>query len=157
MNPVARFWNQPNPSVRNFQLVYTFLTLNFFFPALTYLFDPAQAIGQFEFLGSIFGQPTYDYKAQELGFVWRVLASGNVMTLAFMCFLLQWDVRKYYAVLVPLVFLKAYSSFAFLGVYVAAYRYHPFFLVFLYDGLTFAAMIYFAKKAKESLAATENR
>lgn len=145
------FWTQPNKRYRNFQLLFTFLTINFFFPALTYLFDPATAVLQFEALGRLFGHEYYAYSDQELGFIWRVLASGNVMTLAFMCFLLQIDLRKWYIIRTPLVFLKAYSAFSFGGVYFFSYHFRPFLGVFFYDGITFLGMWFFTKWALQSL------
>ena len=136
--------------VRQFQLVYALLTANFFFPSLAYAFAPASAIGQFETLGRLLGGGPYPFAAGETGFVWRVLGAGNVMTLAFMCALLFWDLRRFYPVLIPLVFLKAFSACGFLGVFFSS-RYPAFLAVAVFDGLTVAAMIYFARRAYRCL------
>lgn len=136
--------------VRQFRVVFALLTANFFFPSLTYAFAPQAAIRQFETIGRLLGGGAYPFAAGETGFVWRVLGAGNVMTLAFMCALLFWDVKRFYAVLVPLVFLKAFSSCGFLAVF-ASCRYPAFLAVSLFDGLTVAAMIFFTRRAYRSL------
>lgn len=145
-----RFWNQPNKAFRNFQIVFTFLTLHFFFPSLTYAFNPKGAIGSFNMLGGLLGASS-PYAFSEDGHLWRVLGAGNVFTLAFMCFLLQLNVRRFYPVLVPLCVLKAYSSIGFLVVYIFTYRYPAFFAVFVWDGINVLMFLYFAHTAYWSL------
>lgn len=134
--------------MRGFKLVYGFLVLNFAIPAIGYAVAPAAAIAQFERIGILLGGERYAAFAGELGYVWRILAAGNVLALAFMCALLWWDVRRFYAVLWPLVFMKGFSTLANLAVYLCAYRYPAFLAVFLYDGVTVAAMVYFARAAR---------
>lgn len=136
-----------------FRLVYLILVLNFAFPAVTYLFTPGFAIDQFQQVGQALGDGLYPLRASELGLVWRVLAAGNVMTLAFMCGLIMWDVRKYYIVLVPLVFLKGFSAISYLVVYFVALRYRAFLAVFVLDSVSAWAMVYFAREAHRRLAA----
>lgn len=134
-----------------FRLVYLVLVLNFAFPAVTYLFAPGFAIDQFQQVGQALGDGLYPLRASELGLVWRVLAAGNVMTLAFMCGLILWDVRKYYLVLLPLVFLKGFSALAYLIVYLVALRYRAFLAVFVLDSVSAWAMVYFASQAHRRL------
>lgn len=144
-----RFWNQPNRAYRNFQIAFFLLGVHFFIPSLTYAFNPQGAIGQFQFLGKLMGAGAYPF--QEDGFVWRVLAAGNVCTLAFMCFLIQLNVRRFYPVLLPLCFLKAYASLGFLISYLYGYRYPVFLGIFLWDGINVLMFLYFAHTAYWSL------
>lgn len=153
MNPLVRFWQQPNKTHRNFQLVYTYLTLNFFLPSLVYTFAPGKAIGQFETLGQILGAGSYAALAGETGNVWRVLGAANVMTLSLMCCLLLVDLRRFYPVLLPLVFMKGFTAVLYLAVYLFENRYPAFLAVSLYDGFNLFLMLYFAIRAHRSLSA----
>ncbi len=135
-----------------FRLVYLVLVLNFAIPALFYLFLPNFAVDRFEEVGRTLGDGLYPMRAGELGFMWRVLAAGNVMTLAFMCGLILWDVRKYYIVLVPLVFLKGFSALAYLGVFLIALPYRGFLALFALDSVTAIAMVVFARRAYQLLS-----
>lgn len=132
--------------------MYTALTLNFLFPSILYALDPTSAIAQFERISAVLGGGAYVLNAGEGGYVWRILAAGNVLSLAFMCALLQFDLKHFYSVLVPLVFMKSLAALGFLAVYLLAYRYPGFLVVFLYDGLTVFLMLYFAIRARRSLA-----
>ncbi len=152
MDTFPRFWRHPNNAHREFQIVYAALTLNFLFPSIVYALDPAGAIRQFERIGDLLGGGVYVFTAREGGYVWRILAAGNVLSLAFMCALLQFDLKHFYSVLVPLVFMKSLAALGFLAVYLLAYRYPAFLVVFLYDGLTVFLMLYFAIRARRSLA-----
>lgn len=149
MSWLARFWNQENKAYRNFQIVYTILTLNFFIPALGYYFAPDASWASFRALGTLLGSPEYIYP--ENSQYWRILGAGNVMTLAFMCFLLQVSLTRFYPILPALVFLKACSAFGFLGVYLWVYKYSLFLAAFLFDGVTMLAMLYFAISAHRAL------
>jgi hypothetical protein len=145
---IKKFWSQPNQRYRNFQIAYTILTLNFLFPAVSYLFQPEMAVRSLTDLGMLFG---YSYPVSEESHLWRILAVGNVLTLSFSCFLLQWNLVRFYPVLVPLVFMKLTASFGFLGVFLFVTP-HPSYLgIFLLDGVTASAMLYFAIKAHRSL------
>lgn len=146
MSMLAR-WSSLPPAVRLFQAVYTFLTLNFFFPAWLYLLAPADAVARFESIGLLLGGGPYPWAAAELGWVWRILAGGNVLNLAFMCALLQWDLRRFYPVLWPLLFMKGFSTAANFAVFLAT-GYPAFLAVAVYDGLTVAAMRFFAARAR---------
>ncbi|MAE71943.1 MAG: hypothetical protein CME06_15935 [Gemmatimonadetes bacterium] len=136
--------------LRAFQIVYTILTLNFIIPAFLYLFAPEFAWSSLKEVATLFGASHYPYSESSL--YWRILGFGNVMTLGFMCALLLFDLRKYYPTLVPLVFLKGCSAFGFLGVYLWVLDYPLFLIAFLFDGLTLAAMIYFARTARNALS-----
>lgn len=137
-----------------FRLFYLVLVLNFAFPATCYLFAPDFAIDRFEEVGRMLGDGPYPLRAAELGLVWRVLASGNVMTLAFMCGLILWNVRKYFVVLVPLLFLKGFSALGYLGVFLFVLPYRGFLAVFLLDAATACGMVFFARRAVDKLAET---
>lgn len=134
-----------------FRLLYLVLVLNFAVPALCYLFFPGFAVDQFEEIGRVLGDGAYPLRVGESGLLWRVLAAGNVMTLAFMCGLLLWDVRKYYAVLVPLLFLKSFSAFGYLGVFLFVLPHRGFLAIFGLDAVTACAMVFFAQKARKRL------
>lgn len=151
MEPLLRFWNQPNGKLRDFQIVYSLLTVNFFLPSLIYALDPGRAIHWFERMGRLLGGGGYYFYVAELGYVWCVLAAGNVMGLAFMCLLLQTDLRKFYPVLWPLVFIKSLAALGFLAVW-ASCRYPAFLAVSLWDGLTVFLMVHFGLRAYRTLA-----
>ncbi len=147
---IQKFWHQPNRSYRNFQIAYSLLTLNFLLPALSYLFFPKLAVQSLTDFGALFGQSFYP--VSEESHLWRILAVGNVLTLAFSCFLLQWSLIRFYPVLVPLVFMKGTASLGFLGVFLWVHR-HPSYLgIFFLDGVTLMMMLYFAIKAHRSLS-----
>ncbi len=146
MTASARFWGQPSKAYRNFQIVFTIVTLNFAIPALSYTFTPAQAIDGFMQVNRLLGGGTYpfDESGSEL---WRILAAANVGALAFMCFILQLDLRRFYAVLAPLCFLKGWAALGLAGLYVS----HPDVPLFLagavLDGVTWAIMFLFSTRA----------
>ncbi len=139
--------------LRAFRIVYAFLTLNFIIPAFFYLFAPELAWSSLQEVAMLFGASSYPYS--ETSLYWRILGTGNVMTLGFMCALLLVDLRKYYPTLVPLVFLKGCSAFGFLSVYLCVLDYPLFLVAFLFDGLTLAAMIYFARSARCALGSAK--
>ncbi len=136
-------------ALRNFRIVYTILALNFIIPAFAYLFAPELAWSSLLGVAELFGGR--DYPHPETSLYWRILGAGNVMTLGFMCGLLLLDLRRYYPTLVPLVFLKGCSAFGFLGVYLLLLPFPLFLVAFLFDGLTMAAMVYFARAAYHTL------
>lgn len=83
--------------------------------------------------------------------LWRVLGIANVATLGFCCVLLQVNLRRYFAVLLPLLFLKSMASVGFLVAY--ASEPHPSYLAAcLFDALTVAAMWFFATRAHRALS-----
>lgn len=143
----------PGPRLRRFRAVYLLLTANFFFPAVSYALFPDAAIAGFERIGLLLGAGPYPLAAVENGLVWRILAVGNVLTLAFMCGLLWWDLERFYPVRVPLVFMKGFSTAANLAAYLFLCRFPGFLAIFALDGVTAWAMWWFAGDAKAELDA----
>ncbi len=144
-----RFWNQPNKAYRNFQMAFFLLGVHFLLPSFTYAFSPQSAISQFTLMGRLLGADSYPFA--EDGFIWRILGAGNVFTLAFMCFMIQSNVRRFYIVLVPLCLMKAYASIGFLTAYLFAYGFPVFMGVFLWDASNVLMFLYFAHTAYWSL------
>ena len=136
---------------KQFRAVYLVLTLNFLIPGLVYMFAPAHAIRQFSLIGELTTGAAYPWASGETGEVWHILACGNVLNLALMCGLLWHDLKRFYPVLIPLVFMKGFSTlmngivFAFKG------RFPGFLAIFLLDGTTAAAMVFFAQRARREL------
>lgn len=128
-----------------FHVVYTLLALNFWIPVAIYVFAPDTAIAQFVAIGEPFGAGPYPHTEDSM--FWRVLGIANVATLGFCCVLLQVDVRKFFPVLFPLVFLKGSAT---LGWFVAwLVEGQPQYLVAaLFDAATVAAMWIFASGAR---------
>lgn len=147
------FWTQPGRRYRNFQIVYTILTLNFIIPSFSYAFSPMTAIQQFfeigHFLSPFFGVDRYPII--EESYVWRCLAVGNVFTLGFMCLMLQIDLPKHFPILWPLVIMKSIASFGYLKIFLSKYPYPAFFAIFVFDAVTVLAMLYFAIRARREL------
>lgn len=149
---MRRFWSQPDRRYRNFQIIFTLLTANFFFPAVSYLVAPSDAMRNFVRLGTALGAAHYNATPDNV--VWRILAVGNVLTLALMCFLLQLNVKRFFPVIIPLVFMKSFSTLANLGAFIGGPSHFPGFLaVFLWDGLAVFLFIYFAGRARASVVA----
>jgi hypothetical protein len=129
-----------------FRIVYALLAANFILPAISYAANPALALRTLHVLNVALGGGAI----VETGHVWHMLAVGNVMTLGFMCALMAVDLRRYYPVLPALAFLKGFS--AVYSLFLGATEHVPvFFLVFLLDGATTAAMIFFARRAHRAL------
>ncbi len=145
---IGRFLTQPNGAYRNFQLVFTVLTLNFVIPSISYLVAPEAALKSVHQLSDLFGVP---YTACEDGHFWRFLAFSDVATLGFICLLLQLNIRRWYPALLPLMFLKSCSVFA--SAYVGLFQYqHPFFICpVVLDSVTVAAMGFFASRAHRQI------
>ena len=134
--------------VRVHKVVYAILTLNFWIPVLFYIFDPAGAVASFGGIGEVFGMT---YAHSEDSVLWWVLGIANVSTLGFCCALLWWDVRRWFSVLVPLVYLKSWASIGF-GAYFVLVESHPAYLAAcLFDGITVVTMIASAVAAKREL------
>jgi hypothetical protein len=144
------FWNQPNKPYRNFQIVFTILTLNFAIPTLSYIFAPLIAHEQFVELNTILGGELYVFPEFDSLF-WRYLGAANVATLALMCFLLQWDLRKYFPVLVPLTFMKSLAATLWLSGYVQHPEWPGFLAAALLDYVSSAAFVFFATRAYRAL------
>jgi len=150
MSIVRAFLTQPCRRYRNFQVIYLVLTLNFVIPALSYTFAPELAIEQFLELNALIGGSVYSYP--EAGSrVWRYLAAANVMTLGLSCFLLQLDLRRFYAVLVPLTFMKFYAATCWLVGWLQAPGYRFFLAAAVLDFVTCAAFVWFARRARAEI------
>ncbi len=152
---MGRFWSQDSGAYRTFQLVYTVLTLNFLVPAVSYLVAPQVAVDQVHQISALLGAAPYP--AAEDGHMWRFLAFANVMALGFMCLLLQINLRRWYPVLLPLMFLKSCAVFgsAYIGLVQVHHRFFAFPVVF--DGLTVVAMGVFASRARRQIALLDDR
>lgn len=133
------------PIVRAFQIVYTILVLNFFLPAVSYVAAPELTYGTLDQVNRLLGGGPYP--AVESGHLWHMLGTGNVFTLALMCGLLLWDLKRFYPVLPALLFLKGFS--ALYALCIAIWNHVPFFYaVFALDGVSSLAMWFFATRAR---------
>lgn len=131
-----------------FRVVYVLLALNFIIPAISYAVRPEITMHTLDGLNVALGGRASGVESLVGGGarVWHMLAVGNVMTLGFMCALMAYDLRRFYPVLPALAFLKGFS--ALYSLYIGAAEHVPvFYGVFLLDGLTTAAMIFFARRA----------
>jgi len=147
---IVRFLRQKHPAYRNFQLVYTVLTLNFLIPATSYLVAPDVAVQSIHDMSALLtDQP---YEVSEESHMWRFLAVSDVMTLGFMCLLLQLNLRRWFAILLPLMFLK--GSCVVASAYVGLFQYqHAFFVVpVVLDSVTVLAMWFFATRAHRQIS-----
>ncbi|MCC6554538.1 MAG: hypothetical protein IT372_16285 [Polyangiaceae bacterium] len=151
MGAIGRFWRQPSRPYRNFQIVFTILTLNFTIPALGYTFSPGTAIEQFLEVNRILGGAPYVFPEAESR-VWRYLAAANVMTLGFMCLLLQLNLRRFRQVLVPLTFMKGYAAAAWLAGWIADPGARFFLAAAVLDTVTCAAFVGFSRSAAADIA-----
>lgn len=150
MDFLRRFFGQKHRRYRNFQLVFTFFTLNFAIPAVSYVVLPEKASETVTGIGRILGGG--DWTVPEASsHLWRNLGAANVMTLGLMCFLLQWNLRRYRVVLFPLAFLKGYNATLMLLSF-ALTRYPAFLAIGLYDWLTTAGFLFFARRAHAEIA-----
>lgn len=143
---LSSFWRQPCRRYRNFQLVFTMLTLNFVIPAITYATTPAQIGHTLVQVNELLGGAPYTFP-EEGSRLWRYLGAANVMTLGLMCLLLQVNLRKWRPVLVPLAFLKAYNATLFLSGFVAAPQFPGLLAVALFDYLTTGLFLWFTPRA----------
>lgn len=146
---IGRFFGQRNRAYRDMQLVLGFLTLNFLIPSLGYAFTPDVAMAQFRSIGKLLGAD--EYPLSEQSHVWRVLASGNVFTLAFLCFILQLDVKRFAPVIPVFVVLKSWSAVGYLIVWLIALRYPVFLAVFFWDGLAVFLVVFFCRRALRAI------
>lgn len=151
MSPRPSFWRQPSTPYRNFQLVFTLLTLNFVIPAFSYSFLPDVAVAQFLSVNERLGGTTY-LGVEGASHLWRYLGAANVMTLGFSCFLLQFDLRRFYPVLVPLTFMKLYAATSWFVGWVAEPGYRFFLAFAVLDYVTSAAFVYFGRTAHRAIA-----
>jgi hypothetical protein len=151
MHP-GRFFRQPAGHYRNFQIVFLILTLNFAIPTLSYVFAPEVAVSQFLAINEALGGAAYPWAGAEVDSrLWRYLGAANVATLALMCLLLQINLRRFYAVLVPLTFMKALAATLWLAGFIAHPGYRVFLAAAILDYVTSAAFVIFAGRARRQI------
>ena len=155
MSWILRFFRQPCGAYRNFQIVFTLLTLNFVIPAISYALAPQIAADQFRQINALLGGSSYDFP-EAASRLWRYLGAANVMTLGLMCFLLQWDLRKYRVILLPLFFLKSYNATLYLFGYFGAPQYPAFLAVAIFDYITSWAFWFFSTRAHRAIQEVED-
>jgi hypothetical protein len=155
MGTLARFFGQPNRAYRDFQVVYSLLTLNFIVPSLTYLVDPNGTYARFVAIGAMLGE--HGYPSPEASYFWRFLGVSNVFTLGVMCAMLQWNLRRYWPILPALCVLKAGTSLQFLGNYFFGIGHRAFLAIGLFDALTTVAFIVFATRAHRAMGEDAGR
>jgi hypothetical protein len=150
MNAIAAFWRQPCKRYRNFQIVFTILTLNFVLPAFSYTFSPQTAMDQFLQINTFLGGADYTFP-EAASRVWRYLAAANVMTLGLCCLLLQLDLRRLYAVLIPLTFMKGYATVCWAVGWLLAPQFRFFLAAAILDLVTSCAFVWFASRARREI------
>ncbi|MBI3178426.1 MAG: hypothetical protein HYZ27_02120 [Deltaproteobacteria bacterium] len=152
MSFLRAFFTQPSRPYRNFQIAFTVLTLNFVLPALTYTFAPEHAVAQVVEINTVLGGAPYPFDELSTR-LWRYLGAANVMTLGFMCFLLQLNLRRFYSVLMPLSFMKGYAAAMWLAGFVASPELRVFGAAFVLDAVTCTAFVFFAGRARRDIEA----
>lgn len=130
-----------------FHVVYTALALNFFIPVVFYVLDGPGTIAQWAWLGETLGGPPYTHSEDSV--FWRVLGIANVATLGFCCVLLQADLKRWFPVLAPLVFLKGCAAVGFLVAWLVE-PYPQYLAACVFDTVTVAAMLFFAFQARRA-------
>ncbi|MFA6032538.1 MAG: hypothetical protein WC889_06535 [Myxococcota bacterium] len=152
MDCIKAFWTQPSWKYRNSQIAFFILALQFIIPAFSYTFTPHVAIDQFLQVNKILGGITYaEQAAENASFVWCYLGAANVMTLGFMCALLFFNLRKFYIVVVPLTFMKAYVATMWLVGWTMHTGYMFFLSAAILDYVTSAAFLYFSISAHNDI------
>lgn len=151
MSALTRFWRQESRAWRDFQVVFTVLSLNFIIPAFSYTFAPDVAVGQFLEVNTLLGGDPYTFPEAHSR-VWRYLGAANVMTLGLMCVLLQVNLRRFFAVLVPLTFMKAYAATCWLVGWLLDPGARFFLAAAVLDYVTSAAFVFFACRARPALS-----
>lgn len=135
-------------AVRQMRLGLRLIGLQFLIPAVSYIVDPAAAVATVQRVNALLGG---DARWVEEGHLWHMLAVGNVMTLAFLCFLIASDVGRFLPALPGLLFLKVFSALFSLAI--AIHREVPaFFAVFVLDGSTTVLMAVLTLRGAQALA-----
>ena len=127
------------------QLVFTAIMLSFLLPSLSYFFTPALAFSQFKQLGALLGATSYPLS--EESHLWRILAFGNVFTLATLIFLMQRNIRSFRDLFPVFFVLKSCSALGYLWVWLFQLRYPVFLAVFLFDSLVLIAVSLLGRRA----------
>lgn len=148
-----RFFRQKSRDYLYFQLAFGALAFHALVSGLAYLFSPESALEPFLWLGVKLGGR--EYLVAEQSHFWRVLAGVDVLTLAFLCVLLQVDVKRHWLAVYILVFMKAVTAAAFLGVHVFANSYPAFWGMAVWNALVCAAFLFFAIRARMAAEADE--
>lgn len=142
----------PRPAPREVtqaRWVFALLAAQFIAPAISYLAQPAVALGTLDTVNRLLGGGAY-VAHESTGHVWHMLAVGNVMTLGFLCALLAIDLGRFGPALPGLVFLKGFSALFSLALGLNGAP--PLFLaVFVLDGLTTVAMVVFGVRGLRAL------
>ncbi len=137
-------------ALRQFRLVYAFLAAQFILPAISYIVSPATTIETLDKINRALGGGAY-VVTETSSSLWHMLAVGNVMTLGFMCGIMAWDLKRYYGMLPGLAFLKGFS--ALYSLCLGFTEHVPmFFGVFVLDGITAGAIVFFARRAHREIA-----
>lgn len=156
---LRRFLTQPNKAYRNAHVVLGLLGLHFLVASMVYFWSPLAAMAQFRSAGAMLGQP---YPVSEYSHVWRILAAGNVFTLAFLCFAIQVNPKRFEALIPVFLVLKGFSALGFLFAYVVGraapwtmlgYPFAPFLAVFLWDSVNAWMVWYFGGRARDAVIA----
>jgi hypothetical protein len=148
---LTRFLTQPVSAYRDFQIIFTILTLNFAIPTLSYAFFPDVAMANFSALNELLGGTPYEV-AENSSHFWRYLGTANVAALAFMCFLLQLDIRRFAEVVIPLAFLKATAATLWFAGWVNHPEYPAFAAAAVLDYVTTAAFLVFVYRARRAIS-----
>jgi hypothetical protein len=132
--------------------MYAFLAAQFIVPAISYIVSPATTIASLDKINRALGGATYVVNETNAS-IWHMLAVGNVMTLGFMCAMMAWDLKRHYGMLPGLTFLKGFSALYSLAL---GFTEHVpmFFGVFVLDGVTASAIVFFARRAHRELEKT---
>lgn len=151
MNALRSFLTQPARRYRDHQLAFALLALNFLLPAFSYSFLPERAVDSFLQVNALLGGDPYSFPEAQSR-VWRYLGAANVMTLGVMCALLALDLRRFYAVLWPLAFMKAYAATSWLLGWLHDPGARFFLAAAILDYATTAAFLFFAPRAHREIA-----
>ena len=156
---VGRFFRQPNRAYRTMQLVVGAIGVHLALVALAILVVPLALVGQFRALGGLFGQ---FYAVGEFGHLWRILAAANVATLAFVCFSIQTNVRRFGAMVGPFAFMTTVGALGFASVALVGrfaswsmlgYAYLPFLALAAWLAFCGAAVWWTVRAARRSIDA----
>jgi hypothetical protein len=129
---------KPRTRWRLARVVFAVLALQFFIPAISYIAAPELTVQTMRDINMLLrGGP---WPSDETTQLWHMLAVGNVMTLAFLCFLLWLDMVRLFPILPGLVFLKGFSALYSLALGFA-HDIPAFFGVFVLDGSTTVLMV----------------
>lgn len=147
-SPLRRFWTQPRKDYRNFQIAYAVLAAQSLALAAGFLWAPDAVVDGFVRLGGLMGGEYYPL--YERSYLWRMLAAAQVMTPAFICVFLQLDIKRHWAALYPLIFIRAVTAAAYLAVFAAVLTFPAFFAAAVWDIAAGFILIYFARAGRRA-------